>query len=368
MANRTRIGETYSSDEFIQIHEKDGELFKSYLKGKVFDKTVTQTTETISNVDSLEIFQPRELPSAPTKKSAKCIGCKKNPPCQSYLSDHFCPECFAKCACYLRTPDIVKREKYMGSATYGSNVTIRCTSDDDDATRVSDLDQLIVRFEKDRLFVLISNRSHAIKDWCFYVEEDNNGQRFPIFEIKENIHFHQGVLDGDFNARLEGQPMCEDILKGYDCECTVSDYPYQDSLPELIAPRGVPGVFPMNKFDGKLLKCGKFGVRCAHRKRSGKKAPKDKPVEDKGAQVQEKPTKKSDKNLSVMDILDTDDPKILQAQCRMLQSQKDFQAIQIQNLTREFQKMQVILERLRANLADEEKKNERLQKKIQNAI
>jgi hypothetical protein len=338
-------GRIYSPEEFVRYvsvkDSPDNNAYYTFLNNTVVHQTVPQLIESINAIEADRTFDP--IP--PVQKPEKCIvkGCT-NAPCRSHICDYHCPEHVAKTTVFLRTPDLIPKEKYMGRPGLGSEVTVRCISDDEEANHYKFSRAFIIRFEKGKLSISIGGRPHMINKWCYYVEE-RDGKRFPIFEIHDNIYF-QDLLKGDYTARFEGQPCCEELLKGYKCECMAEDYPYQDSLPERLAPRGVTGVFPMNKRGGKVFKCGRHGVRCAQYRRATSVEEK-KPVLKKSAPV-----------------VNRDDPKIMHALVDMQQSKMDYQELLLKQRTSEIQIMERTIAQHRSRIADLEKDVSRLETKL----
>ena len=344
MFKPTIVIDRYSPDQFVQYvtadKSTDGCPYYTFLNGKIVHLTVPKLIDLIGKLENNLNFTSNK----PNEKSRQCVGCKKTAPCKSYLCNHHCPTCFAKAAVFLRTPDAIPKEPYMGRASLGSEFTVRCISNNDDidpedVENFKFVKPFIARFDKGALSISIGGRVHPIRKWSYYVEEVD-GKRHPIFEIFENIHFNQTVLSGDFKARFEGQPFCEELLKGFECECMAKNYPYHDSLPEQVVSAGTTGVFMMNKRKGKMLKSGKFGVRCAHARRRVMHTER----EDK------KPQKKFDKPIV------SDDSKFVLQKLGFTERELELQVELNRARLRENQVLHAAYEKQRSEYADLERR------------
>lgn len=347
------IVKQYTSREFVHYVAKeespDGSPYYTFLNGLVVHPTVPALRELVKKLDADAQYFPNNNP----RKAKTCVikHCK-NPPCQSYLNHYYCPEHYADLAVQLRTPDIHPEGKYGKESTMGSRVTIRLIpdEDDDEMGHYQFANPSTIRFIKGNLHITIGGLAHKIDKWGFQVEEVN-GERTPVFLIFQNIHFEDIILKDNYDAVFEGQPCCENLLKGYDCQCIDPSYPYpSNSLPELLAPAGVPGVFPVK--NRKALMCGHFGVRCA-------KMRKQKPVAPIEREIKPKVNKMNKSHSPFTE----DNPKFLQADREILQKRLELAELISKQKTRELQILEAALAAARCDFADLEKQHKLLQKK-----
>lgn len=264
----------FSSEEFIQYNKETGT--HSYWNGKVVHDPFEVYAKKIMEHDQNPSFRPQP---AVEKPDVCCVeGCGKKP-CESYLSNSHCPEHYAKKAMFLRDPQSVEYEPWMGKPFLGTEVVIRLSPPS--SGKVQNFQRtFIIRFKKGKMHLVMFNSEEAINDWRFYAE---NGK--PIFEIFDKIYFDKTAIVGECKAQLEGQPFCENVLKGIECLST-RGYPYMDNLAELAASSnmknkyGLPGVLRKHNPGGnrEVLTTGKQCVRCALHKRNH---PEEKKVQKK---------------------------------------------------------------------------------------
>ncbi len=267
--------EYFSPTEFIQYSE-NGEC--KFLKGCVVHDSPEEYAHVVKEADNRENF----LPDPPVEKPERCCmpDCTE-PTCKSFLCDSYCPAHYAQIARWLRIPDTEPPAAYLGQQLLGSEVVLRLSPEKKHSRKHLTLQQrLIVKFKKGKMYIYIDKIDQIVVKWRYYTDGGN-----AIFEIFDSIHYGKDILMGDYKARLEGQPMCENLLTGKTKCLSTLDYPVHDKLPELVASSriektyGLPGVFP-RRDNKSLLTRGKFCVRCAPRTYTKDEPPKEEVKEE----------------------------------------------------------------------------------------
>lgn len=265
------IPEYFSQDEFMIYDSETGQW--KFLKGRVVHDGFEQFSRKVAEVDGRGCFKP--IPAVEKPKQCSVTSCT-HPPCQSFLSNNFCPEHYARKARHLLIPDTDTPEEYLGRPLLGSEVVIRL-SPKNHSKKYPLLQEMILKFRKGKLYISIDKTDQIVNEWRYYAE---NGE--AIFEIFDNIHYNKVILSGDYKARLQGQPICENLLKGKPCKSTTDFDPHQDSLPELMASSeekgtfGLPGVFPKRDKKDQLT----IGTKCYRCSKEKPEPPKMKPVKE----------------------------------------------------------------------------------------